>query len=89
MTMFEKFEQWAVRTYQPKVAPWKRPALLGTSVVFLAICAVASYFQIQHHWTNDGVWLVIGLFVFFGIYGVVISIWGSDLWVALSMGSPW
>jgi hypothetical protein len=85
--MFRRFEQWAVRTYNPKVAAWKRPALLYTSIAILALCVAGTYAQIEYQWTNDGVWMVIGIFFIIAIYGIGISLWGSDLWVALSMRS--
>ena len=86
--MLRKFEEWTRRVYHPKEAKWKRPVLFALSIAIGIVCAAASYFQIEYRWTNDGVWLVIGLFGFFSIAGLLISIFCKDYWVALFLGKP-
>lgn len=84
--MLEKFEQWTRRVYKPKEAKWKRPVLLLVSIVIGITCSIASYAQIKHQWTNDGVWLVIGAFGFLSVLGVFVSLFCKDYWVALVLG---
>lgn len=84
--MTAPLEERLVEKYGLRIAPWKRPALLILSGVVLAACAAAAYFQLQFHWTNDGVWLVIGLFGVLGIAGLVAALFLNDAWVALFLG---
>lgn len=84
--MIEKFEAWTKRVYSPREAKWKRPVLLGLSTVIGLLCVVGAYAQINYHWTNDGVWLVIGLFGIFSIIGLLVSLFGKDYWLALVLG---
>ncbi len=86
--MLSRFEHWTRRVYQPKEAKWKRPALLFLSILIGSVCSIASYTQIHYRWTNDGVWLVIGLFAIFSIIGFFVSIFCKDYWVALVLGRP-
>jgi len=86
--VLRKFEEWTKRVYNPKEAKWKRPVLLALSIAIGIVCATASYAQIAYRWTNDGVWLVIGLFSFFSIVGLLVSIFCKDYWVALVLGKP-
>ena len=87
MNTLDKIEAWARETYKPKQASWKRPALLVICLVILTACIFAGYMQINQNWTNNGIWLVIGLFGFLSILGVFISIKCKDFWVALVLGS--
>jgi len=80
------FEQRMVEKYGLRIAPWKRPVLLVLSCVILAICIAAGYFQLQYHWTNNGVWLVIALFGVLSVAGLVASLFLNDAWVALFLG---
>jgi ABC-type multidrug transport system permease subunit len=80
------FEQRMVEKYGLRIAPWKRPVLLVLSSVVLATCIAAAYFQLQYHWTNDGVWLVIVLFGVLGLAGLVAALFLNDAWVALILG---
>ena len=86
--MLDKFEQWTRRVYKPKEAKWKRPALLIISSLVGFACAAAGYAQVVHQWTNNGVWLVIGLFGVFSGLGLFVSLFGKDYWVALVLGKP-
>jgi hypothetical protein len=52
----------------------------------LAICIAAAYFQLQYHWTNSGVWLVIVLFGVLSLAGLVAALFLNDAWVALILG---
>ena len=74
--------------YHPRPAPWKRPVLLWLSVAILALCALGGSAQIEYHWTNNGVWLVIGLFGVLSVTGVGVALFGDDWWVALVLGAP-
>ena len=80
------FEQRMVEKYGLRMAPWKRPVLLVLSCVVLLICVAAAYFQLQYHWTGDGVWLVIVLFGVLGAAGLVAALFLNDAWVALILG---
>jgi hypothetical protein len=80
------FEQRMVEKYGLRIAPWKRPVLLVLSSVVLAICIAAAYFQLQYHWTNGGVWLVIVLFGVLSLAGLVAALFLNDAWVALILG---
>lgn len=80
------FAQRMVAKYGLRIAPWKRPVLLALSFVVLAICVGAGYFQLQYHWTNDGVWLVIALFGVLSVAGLVAALFLNDAWVALILG---
>jgi ABC-type multidrug transport system permease subunit len=82
-----KFEKWVKKTYNPKVAPWKRPTLLILSIVMTIGTLVAAYTQIEYHWTNDGVWIVIYLLGFASIIGLFVSLFCKDFWVALVLGN--
>lgn len=81
-------EQWLVEKYGLRIVPWKRPVLLILSCVILAICLAAAYFQVQFHWTNDGVWLVIVLFGALSVAGLVAALFLNDAWVAVILGCP-
>jgi hypothetical protein len=61
---------------------------LWLSVTILALCVFGGWAQIQHHWTNNGVWLVIGLFAVLSVAGVGTALFGDDWWVALVLGAP-
>jgi len=80
------FAQRMVEKYKLRVAPWKRPVLLVLSCAILAFCIAAGYLQSQHHWTNNGVWLVIVLFGVLGVAGLAASLFLNDAWVALFLG---
>ena len=80
------FEQRMVEKYGLRIAPWKRPVLLVLSSVVLATCIAATYFQLQYHWTNDGVWIVIVFFGVLGLAGLVAALFLNDAWVALILG---
>ena len=80
------FAQRMAGKYGLCIAPWKRPVLLALSFVVLIICVGAGYLQLQYHWTNDGVWLVIVLFGIFSLVGLVAALFLSDAWVALILG---
>jgi hypothetical protein len=86
MSKLNKFEAWAKETYNPKEVPWKRPVLFVLSLAISIACAIAAYTQINSPWTNNGVWLVIGLFGFLAITGLFVSIKCKDFWVALVLG---
>ena len=86
MNKLNNFEAWAKKTYNPKEAPWKRPVLFVLSLVISIACAIAAYMQINYQWTNNGVWLVIGLFSFLSITGLFVSVKCKDFWVALVLG---
>lgn len=75
-----------VEKYGLRMAPWKRPVLLVLSCVVLVICIAAAYFQLQYHWTKDGVWLVIVLFGVLSAAGLVAALFLNDAWVALILG---
>jgi len=85
-TMIEKFEAWTKRVYRPQEAKWKRPVLLILSLVIGVLCGAAGYAQFQYQWTNDEVWLVIGVFGFFSVIGTVVALFCKDYWVALVLG---
>jgi len=84
--MIEKFEAWTRRLYQPREAKWKRPVLMVVSLAIGLLCGVAGYTQSQYHWTNDKVWLVIGVFGFFSVVGILVALFCKDYWVALVLG---
>jgi len=86
MNRLNAFEAWAKKTYNPQEASWKRPALFILSLVICSACAVAAYTQINNPWTNNGVFLVIGLFGFLSMIGIFVSIKCKDFWVALVLG---
>ena len=86
MNKIDKFETWARKTYSPKETPWKRPALFILSLVIFTACVIAGYMQVHYQWTNNGVWIVIGLFGFLSLIGVFVSIKCKDFWVALVFG---
>ena len=86
MKKLDTFEAWARKTYNPKEASWKRRALFLLSLIIFGACATAAYTQINYHWTNNGVWLVIGLFSLMSIIGLFVSIKCKDFWVALVLG---
>ena len=86
MNLINKLESWARRTYNPKVAAWKRPTLFILSLVVGLACIIAGYTQLTYHWTNDGVWMVIVLFGLFSVIGLAVSIFCKDFWVALVLG---
>jgi hypothetical protein len=75
-----------VEKYGLRIAPWKRPVLLVLSCVVLAVCGSAGYFQLQYHWTNDGVWLVIILLGVLSAAGIGAALLLNDAWVALILG---
>lgn len=81
-------EQRIVEKYGLRIVPWKRPVLLVLSCVILAICLAAAYFQLQFHWTNDGVWLVIVLMGALSVAGLVAALFLNDAWVAVILGCP-
>jgi len=80
------FEAWAKRNYKPVEASWKRPSLFIISAMLLIAVSVSAYTQINNHWTNDGIWIVITLFTFLSILGLFVSIGCKDFWVALMFG---
>jgi ABC-type multidrug transport system permease subunit len=86
--MPNRFEQWTKRIYRPQKDKWKRPVLLILSMLIGIACGLASYIQIHYHWTNNGIWWVIGLFGLFSIIGLLVSIFCKDYWVALVLGRP-
>lgn len=86
MNRLNTFEAWAKKTYTPQEASWKRPTLFILSLVIGSACAVASYTQINNQWTNNGIFLVIGLLGLLSIIGLFISIKCTDFWVALVLG---
>jgi hypothetical protein len=81
-----RLRQRLEQIYHPKVAPWKRPVLFGLSILGAVACLAAAWAQVQHHFTNDGVWLVIGLFGVLSVAGIITAIFGDDWWVALMLG---
>jgi len=86
MDRLNKLQKWAQETYSPKEAAWKRPVLLTISLIIIISCAIAGYTQINFHWANNGVWLVIVMFSILSITGLFISIKCKDFWVALVLG---
>jgi len=84
--MIDKIEAWTKRGYQPREAKWKRPVLLILSLVIGILCGAAGYAQFQYQWTNDEVWLVIGLFGFASVIGILVALFCKDYWVALVLG---
>lgn len=74
------------RIYQPRPAPWKRPVLFWLSTFIGLLCAVGGWMQLQHHWTNDGVWLAIAFFGVLSAAGIGVALFGDDWWVALMLG---
>jgi len=86
MNKLIRFEAWAKKTYNPKEAAWKRPMLFILSLGIGIICCILAYLQINYNWTNNGIWLAIGLFGFLSLLGLVISIKCKDFWVALVFG---
>ena len=85
--MLENFERWARHRYRPKEASWKRPALFLMSLLTAVVCAALAYAQIKYSWTNDGLWLLLGLLGVVSISGLLVSVFAKDFWVALVMGS--
>jgi hypothetical protein len=83
-----RIERWIKDKYNPTPAPWKRPILATISILILFACLTASYYQIELHWTNNGIWYVIGLFVPISLISLLISIFGNDFWVAAILGKP-
>jgi len=86
MNKLIRFEAWAKKTYKPKEATWKRPTLFIISLVMGIACCISAYLQINYDWTNNGIWLAIGLFSFLSLLGLVVSIKCKDFWVALVFG---
>jgi hypothetical protein len=76
------------RTYSPRPAKWKRPALFALSVAIVAAVVAGGWAQLEHPWSNDGIWLVLLFFGAIGIIGLLVSIFGSDYWVAVVLGRP-
>ncbi|GDY26268.1 hypothetical protein AHAT_21580 [Agarivorans sp. Toyoura001] len=83
----DKFEKWVRKTYDPKIADWKRPTLQILSVAMTIGTLVAAYAQIEHSWTNEGVWLLILLSGVISIVGLFVSIFCKDFWVAFLLGN--
>ena len=54
----------------------------------IVAAAVGGWAQVRYRWTNDEVWLVIVAFAFLGLAGVLVSLFGSDHWVAVTLGRP-
>ncbi len=86
--MLKRFEDWTKRAYKPRIAKWKRPTLFALSLAIGIACLFASYFQVKHQWTNDSIWLLIGIFGFLSSIGLIVSIFCKDYWVALVLGKP-
>jgi len=86
MNKLKKIEAWAKKTYKPKEAAWKRPTLFIISLIISIACCISAYLQINYNWTNNGIWLAIGLFGFLSLLGLFISIKCKDFWVALVFG---
>ena len=82
-TVKDRLLRWSgVRT-----APWKRSALLLTSIVVLIGCGVAAYFQWTTQWASNEVWYLIGVVGVLGILSVGVALFADDKWVALVLGS--
>ena len=81
-----RFRRYLDRTYQPQVAPWKRPVLLWVSLLVAVGCLIAAWAQLNHHFTNDGVWLAIGLFGGASAIGLGVAVFGDDWCVAMFLG---
>lgn len=81
--MLKKLENFLKNKYKPKEAPWKRKALFFLSFSFIIGVLISAYTQYNYHWTNDGVWIFIVPCAFISSIGLYISIFSTDLWVAL------
>ena len=81
-----KVKNFLRKTYKPKEAPWKRKALFFVSLILIVISGIAAYIQHYYLWTNDNVWIVIALFSLISLFGLFVSIFCKDFWVALFLG---
>jgi len=81
-----RLEKKLKEIYSPREAIWKRPVLFFLSIGIGALCFISGYAQIEHQWTNDGIWLVIALFGTLSIIGLLVSLFCSNFWVALILG---
>lgn len=69
-----------------QVASWKRPALLLLSLIIALTCGIAAWAQAHHQFADNGIWLLIVLFGFLSIAGIIAALFGDDWWVALVLG---
>ena len=83
-----KLKQRLIDIAQPKPAPWKRRVLWIGSLLIAALCIYAAWAQVQYHFANDGVWVVIVMFGLLSVAGIVAAAIGDDWWVALLVGEP-
>ena len=83
-----RFRRFIDRTCSPRPAKWKRPVLFALSIIILAAVSAGGWAQLEYRWTGDDVWLVLVPFGVLGILGVLVSVFGSDYWVAVVLGRP-
>ena len=62
--------------------------MFALGVIMLSAVSAGGWAQLEYRWTNDGVWLVLVLFGVLGILRVLVSVLGSDYWVAVVLGRP-
>ena len=86
MNILKKIENFLRKTYKPKEAPWKRKVLFFLSLGLIIGSSISAYTQYYYHWTNNGVWIVIALFSFMSLSGLLVSIFSKDFWIAFVLG---
>jgi len=64
----------------------EKKVLFFLSLGLIIASLISAYTQYHYHWTNDGVWVVIALFSFISLVGLLVSIFSKDFWVALLLG---
>jgi hypothetical protein len=69
-----------------RTANWKRPVLFALSLLFLTGAIGGAYAQLRFAWTNDRIWWVIPIFAALGVYGIAVTLFGSDERVANTLG---
>lgn len=60
--------------------------MLGVAMIIAAVAG--GWAQVRFRWTNDGVWLVIVAVGVLGLVAVLVSVFGSDYWGAVTLGRP-
>ncbi len=80
------FEAWLDRIYKPTPKPWKRKALFWLSLFILVATVFGGYTQHIYAYSGIEIWWVYGFFAALGLAGMLISMFGSEFWVALFLG---
>lgn len=77
------------RHYSPKPAKWKRPTLFALGLAMTVAAVIGGWAQMRHSWMPNGEWwLLVAAFGVLGVAGILVSLFGSDYWVAVTLGRP-